>query len=280
MGIAALPAGRLPQLYGAAHFIAEIANMRPPGHQAYVGNAAFAHKGGVHIDSVMKLKGSYEHIDPTLIGNTAHLMVSDQSGASTVVERAERMGISLDKKAPITREILTRLKEAEHDGYEFEAAEASFELLLLRSLNQFVPQFSVTDFRVIIGGHVAGDATVSEAIVRVRIGEHDEHTVADGDGPVHALDSALRKALEPHFPQLQQIRLTDFKVRVVNVRAGTAARVRVLVETSDVFGNTWCTVGVHENIIVASLEALRDALHYGLHILAAETNPALAAARE
>ena len=268
MGYRALPEGQLRHLYAAAHFVAEIANVHPPDHQAYVGNAAFAHKGGVHIDSVMKLKRSYEHIEPEEVGNATRLLVSDQAGGSTVVERANRLGIALDKKAPITQQILTRLKEAEHEGYEFEAAEASFALMIYRALGQFTPQFTVSDFRVIVGDHNIGKSPLSEAIVRVKVGEREEHTVADGDGPVHALDGALRKALHPHFPVLETVRLTDFKVRVVNVRAGTAARVRVLVETTDAQGNTWSTVGVHENIILASLEALCDALHYALHLAA------------
>ncbi len=259
MGYRTLPEGHLPQLYATAHFVAEVANVHPPEHQPYIGKAAFAHKGGVHIDSVLKEKRSYEHVRPESVGNTTRLLVSDQSGASSVVERAQRLlGLELDKKAPITKEILARLKEAENEGYEFEAAEASFELLLRRCLNQFTPQFVVTDFRVIAGGRTIGQSSLSEAIVRVKMGEVEAHTVADGDGPVHALDSALRKALEPHFPQLQCIHLTDFKVRVVNVRAGTAARVRVLVETTDENGDTWSTIGVHENIILASLEALCD----------------------
>ena len=265
MGYATLPEGHLTQLYQAAHYVAEIANMRPPDYQAYVGNAAFSHKGGVHIDSVMKVKRSYEHIEPELVGNATRLVISDQSGGSTVVERAQRLGITLDKKSAITQEILALLKQKESEGYEFEAAEASFELLLKRALQQFTPVFAVGEYRVIASGQGMGNPAISEAIVRVRIGEAEEHTVADGDGPVHALDGALRKALEPHFPQqLKGIRLTDFKVRVVNVRAGTAARVRVLVESCDAAGNTWSTVGVHENIIMASLEALCDALHYGL----------------
>lgn len=268
MGYRCLPDGHLSQLSSCAHFIAEIANVHPPEHQAYVGSAAFAHKGGVHIDSVMKLKRSYEHIDPKKVGNATRLLVSDQSGSSTVVERAHRLGIELDKKAPITKKILARLKEAENEGYEFEAAEASFSLLIRRCMQQFTPRFGVVDFRVIVGSHTIGDVPLSEAIVRVRIGDQEEHTVADGDGPVHALDGALRKALTVHFPELSNIHLTDFKVRVVNVRAGTAARVRVLVESSDSQGNSWCTVGVHENIITASLEALCDSLHYGLFLTA------------
>ncbi len=266
-----LPEGQLRKLYAASHFVAEIANVHPPDQQAYVGNDAFAHKGGIHIDSVMKVKRSYEHIVPEEVGNTTRLLVSDQSGGSTVVDRANRMGINLDKKSPVTKTILSLLKEAESEGYEFEAAEASFALMIYRALNQFTPQFTVSDFRVIVGDHNIGKSPLSEAIVRVKVGEGEEHTVADGDGPVHALDGALRKALHPHFPILKTVRLTDFKVRVVNVRAGTAARVRVLVETTDAQGNTWSTVGVHENIILASLEALCDALHYALHMATTQT---------
>lgn len=269
MGYRCLPQGHLRQLCATAHFIADVANVHPPEHQAYIGSAAFAHKGGVHIDSVMKLKRSYEHIKPEEVGNATRLLVSDQSGGSTVVNRAQRLGIKLEKKAPITKKILTRLKDAENEGYEFEAAEASFDLMIRRCMNQFTPRFNVVDFRVIVGSHTIGDTPLSEAIVRVHIGDQEEHTVADGDGPVHALDGALRKALTAHFPELESIRLTDFKVRVVNVRAGTAARVRVLVESSDTQGHSWCTVGVHENIIVASMEALCDSLHYGLRLASA-----------
>lgn len=267
MGFRALPPDKLKDLYTAAHFVAEMANVHPPEHQPYVGNAAFAHKGGVHIDSVMKLKRSYEHVIPDAVGNETRLLVSDQSGGSTVVERARQFGIDLDKRSPVTKEILAHLKEAENEGYEFEAAEASFALMIQRHLKQFVPQFDVTDFRVIVGSRNAINNPLSEAIVRVRIGNIEEHTVADGDGPVNALDGALRKALSSHFPQLGEIKLSDFKVRVVNVGAGTAARVRVLVESSDAVGNTWSTVGVHENIIQASLEALCDSLHYGLRLV-------------
>lgn len=270
MGYNCLPAGRLSLLYPTTHFVAEVANVHPPEHNAYVGTAAFAHKGGVHIDSVIKLKQSYEHIQPEKVGNSTRLLVSDQSGGSTVVDRAKRLGINLDKKAPQTKKILNLLKEAEREGYEFEAAEASFDLMIRRCMDQFTPRFEVKDFRVIVGSHTIGDTPLSEAIVRVKIGDQEEHTVADGDGPVHALDGALRKALLGHFPELSKVHLTDFKVRVVNVRAGTAARVRVLVESSDTRGNSWSTVGVHDNIIVASMEALCDSLHYGLRIAATE----------
>ena len=272
MGFRALPEGNLKQLHTAAHYVAEVANMHPPEFNAYVGSAAFSHKGGIHIDSVLKLKRSYEHVEPAAVGNLTRMLVSDQSGGSMVVERAQRLGIPLDKRSSVTQQILADLKEKENEGYEFEAAEASFELLLLRSLGQFIPQFEVTDFRIIIGKHFLGRDVLSEAIVRVRVGTQEEHTVAEGDGPVHALDGALRKALEPHIPLLRDIHLTDYKVRVINVRAGTAARVRVLVESADAEGNTWGTVSAHENIIVASLEALCDSLHYGLR-RAAMTTP-------
>jgi 2-isopropylmalate synthase len=229
-----------------------------------VGSAAFAHKAGVHIDALMKLPGSYEHMNPELVGNSTRYVVSDQAGSSAVVERAQRLGFKLDKKSDEARAILDRVKAAENAGYEFEAAEASFELLVLRTMGQFTQKFAVKDFFVIVNR--LEDAALSQAIVRVAVNGVEAHTVADGDGPVHALDSALRKALEPHFPPLSAIRLTDFKVRVVNVRAGTAARVRVLVECADAHGKTWSTIGVHENIIMASLEALCDALSYGLRL--------------
>ncbi|MEI6521470.1 MAG: citramalate synthase [bacterium] len=264
MGYAVLPEGQLEKLTAAAHFVAEIANVHPPENDAYVGINAFAHKGGVHIDSVMKLKKTYEHIVPELVGNSTDMLVSDQSGTSTVVERAKRIGIELDKKSSTTKDILKKLKDKENDGYEFEAAEASFELLLRRNLENITPPFQVVDFRVIVGGTTKGSEPLSEAIVRVKIGDIEKHTVADGDGPVHALDGALRKALEEHFPDLKKIRLSDFKVRVCNVKAGTAAKVRVLVETVDEYGYSWATIGVHENIIIASLEALSDALFYAL----------------
>jgi len=270
MGYRTLPDGNLKGIYAAAHYVAEVANMHPPEYQAYVGSAAFSHKAGVHIDSVLKLKRSYEHIPPEAVGNSTRMLISDQAGGSVVAERAQRLlGVNMEKKDPVTRELLALVKERENEGYEFEAAEASFEMLLLRHLNLFEPQFEVTDFRVIVGKRMLGNEALSEAILRVKIGSEEEHTVADGDGPVNALDSALRKALLNHFQvELENIRLTDFKVRIINVRAGTAARVRVLVESADGEGNTWSTVGVHENIIVASLEALCDSLHYGLRMAA------------
>jgi 2-isopropylmalate synthase len=213
----------------------------------------------------MKKPETYEHVPPTSVGNQRRLLISDQAGGSAVVFKARGLDIDLTKKSPETEKILARLKAMEHEGYQFEGAEASFELLLRKSMGLHKSKFELDSYRVLAEKRRDG-RIIAEAVLRVVVDGKEQYMAAEGDGPVHALDGALRKALEPHIPELARIHLTDFKVRVVNLRAGTAARVRVLVESCNDSGVSWSTVGVHENIIVASLEALCDSLYYGLRL--------------
>jgi 2-isopropylmalate synthase len=253
---------QLAQLYEAAHYVASLANMPPPERDAYVGRSAFSHKGGMHVDAMMKHPRTYEHVRPEVVGNERRFLVSEYAGRGAVVLKAQSLELALDKDSPQANEIMERLKEMEHAGYQFEGAEASFELLLQKSVGQYRPRFDLEGFRVIVEKDRAG-ALKTEATIKVRVDGDEEHTAAEGDGPVHALDNALRKALERFYPQLAGIRLTDFKVRVVDAAEGTAAKVRVLVE-SRAGAESWTTVGVHTNIIEASWQALVDGVEYGL----------------
>ena len=252
----------LARLYEVAHYVAEVANQAPQERQPFVGRSAFAHKGGLHVDAVMKRPETYEHIPPERVGNQRRLLVSDQAGAGTVVFKAKGLEIDLTKDSPETRELMRRLKEMEHEGYQFEGAEASFELLIKKTMGLYRRLFDFQGFRVIVERRPSGEIA-SEATIMVTVNGEKEHTAAEGDGPVHALDGALRKALEQFYPDIADIKLTDFKVRVIEGKAGTAAKVRVLVESSDKT-DSWSTVGVHTNIIEASWQALVDGVEYGL----------------
>lgn len=262
LGKRAMPRAALGKLYEVAHYVAEIANQVPAERQPFVGRSAFAHKAGVHVDAVLKRTESYEHLDPAVVGNTRRLVVSQQAGASTVVGKAKTLGLNLERDSAETRAILTALKRAEANGYQFEGAEASFELLVRKATGGFQKLFDLEGFRVIIEKRGEGDV-FSEATIKLRVDGRREHTAAEGDGPVHALDGALRKALTQFYPQLAQIKLTDFKVRVLDSGEGTAAKVRVLLESRDE-RDSWSTMGVHTNIIEASWEALVDSVAYGL----------------
>jgi 2-isopropylmalate synthase len=262
LGKQCLPADRLSRLYEAAHYVAEVANLPPAERQPYVGRSAFAHKAGVHVDAVLKRPETYEHVPPESVGNQRRLLVSDQAGTSAVVYKARGIEIDLTKQSPETRAILQRLKEMEHEGYQFEGAEASFDLLMRKTIGVYRNLFDLSGFRVIVEKRAEGDI-ISEATIKVKVDGVEEHTAAEGDGPVHALDGALRKALEKFYPELRDIKLTDFKVRVIAGSEGTAAKVRVLVESSD-GTDSWSTVGVHTNIIEASWQALVDSIEYGL----------------
>lgn len=243
----------------------EIANLSPDIRAPYVGEAAFAHKGGMHIDGVLKVSRSFEHVDPATVGNERELIVSDQSGGSLVTSRLATIAPDLEKSDPRVAEILREIKEMESEGWHFEVAEASFHLLAARRLGLFEEPFKVTHYRVTEEmGEVA-----SEATVRVEVGDQTAHTAAFGDGPVGALDAALRKAVTRFFPSLQSVRLTDYKVRVLDGydaperRGGTGARVRVWVQSTD-GERVWNTAGVSENIIEASWIALVDGILYKL----------------
>ncbi|PLX83623.1 MAG: citramalate synthase [Desulfuromonas sp.] len=254
---------QLQRLREISRTIYELANLVPNKHQAYVGNSAFAHKGGVHVSAIQRHPETYEHIRPERVGNVTRVLVSDLSGRANILAKAEQFNINLDSKDPVTLEILEDIKEMENKGYQFEGAEASFDLLMRRALGTLRHYFSVIGFRVIDTKRHEDEIPMSEATVQVKVGGKIEHTAAEGHGPVNALDNALRKALENFYPQLKQMRLLDYKVRVLPAGKGTASITRVLIESGDKTSR-WGTVGVSDNIIDASYQALVDALHYKL----------------
>jgi 2-isopropylmalate synthase len=261
LGYECLRPGSLERLAPTSHLVAEMANLPPEDYQPYVGRNAFAHKGGVHVSAVRVDPATYEHVDPASVGNRRRFVVSDLSGRANILSKAEEMGLPLDPHSPATARILEQVKWLEYSGYQFEGAEASFELLARRLLGQIQDAFEAGPFLVVV--HRALERCWAEATVRVRVGDLEEHTAAEGNGPVHALDRALRKALEHFYPELSRIRLVDYKVRVLNAEAATAARVRVLIQSTDGV-ERWGTVGVSENVVEASWIALVDSLNYAL----------------
>ncbi len=262
LGIDCISDDKLKELTHVSHFVSEISNLRHRADQPYVGASAFAHKGGVHINAVMKNPKTYEHIEPTLVGNRRRILVSELAGKSGVLVRAKNLELDLSKESPQTQKILALVQKLEHQGYHFEAAEASFELLMKRALKKYKKFFELEGFRVVIEKQSEKKIT-SEAIIKLKVKGAKEHTAAEGDGPVNALDNALRKALKDFYPTLSKMRLSDFKVRVLDEKAGTAARVRVLIQSQDE-GDSWNTIGVSENIIEASWQALVDSIEYKL----------------
>jgi len=254
----------LRTLRSASRFVFELANLVPNKHQAYVGNSAFAHKGGVHVSAIQRHPETYEHIRPELVGNRTRVLVSDLSGRSNILAKAEECGIALDSKDPVTLEILEEIKDLENQGYQFEGAEASFELLMLKAMGKLKHYFTVSAFRVIDTLRESDKGPISEATIKVKVGGKIEHTAADGNGPVNALDTALRRALTSFYPQLSEVKLLDYKVRVLPAGQGTESVTRVLVESGD-HDARWGTVGVSSNIIDASYHALADALIYKLY---------------
>ena len=254
---------RLPKLRNVANFVAEIANLMPNKHQAYVGDSAFAHKGGVHIDAVQKNPATYEHIIPELVGNRQRVLLSDYAGRSGLQGKLEAFGVKLTKGHTKLEELVTSLKDLENQGYQFEGAEGSFELLVRKALGMHKAFFKLLGFRVIVEKRHESEAPISEATLMVKVGDAVEHTVAVGDGPVNALDNALRKALEKFYPQLREVKLLDYKVRVLAANKGTASKVRVLIESGD-HKEKWGTVGVSPNIMEASWQALADGIEYKL----------------
>jgi 2-isopropylmalate synthase len=256
-----VPAKSLPKLKELSQFVDEIANMRHSPRQPWVGSSAFAHKGGAHVNAVQKLTASYEHIDPARVGNQRTVLISDLAGRSNIVIKAQELGFKLTNDTPELKSILNRVKELEHEGYEFEAAEASLALLIGKTLKKRKEPFHIETYHVSMRRDVK--ETICEATVRVRVGDKVHHEVADGDGPVNALDGALRAALVKSFPKLQKITLTDYKVRILDTATGTGAKTRVLIESTD-GKRDWGTVGVSENIIEASLQALVDSMEYAL----------------
>jgi 2-isopropylmalate synthase len=250
----------LVRLTEASRYVYEVANMNFRNGQPFVGASAFAHKGGMHTHAVAKNPVSYEHIDPALVGNERRILVSELSGQSTILNKTAKYSIQHDRA--IMQKILAQVQDLENVGYEFEAAEASFDLLVKKAIGQYKPWFEKLHYRVNIEVD-RDDQPITEATVKVRVGDAVHHTASDGDGPVNALDGALRKALLAVYPQLGDMQLVDYKVRVVNAREGTAARVRVVIESRD-GDDVWGTVGVSENIIEASWLALTDSIEYKL----------------
>jgi 2-isopropylmalate synthase len=263
MGIQCLSDDRLTKLKEVSRFVSELANLPHNKHQPYVGDSAFAHKGGLHVSAIRKSPLTYEHIKPELVGNTQRILISDLSGESNVLAKAEEFNIKLEKGNPVTKKIVTALKELENQGYQFEGAEGSFELLIKKAVGRHKKFFDLLGFRVIVEKRGDDSPSVAEATIMVKVGDRVEHTAAEGNGPVNALDNALRKALEKFYPGLAEVRLIDYKVRVLSAQEGTGANTRVLIESWD--GKTrWGTVGVSENIIQASWLALVDSIDYKL----------------
>lgn len=263
MGLPVVSAKQLKRLQEVSHYVYEMTNQTPRNNQAYVGRSAFAHKGGIHVSAVAKNPKTYEHIDPKQVGNHRRVLVSDLSGTSNVLAKAKEFGISLNKKNPLVKQLVADVKELENQGFQFEGAEASFEILMRKAKRQYRPFFRLIGFRVLDEKLTHDDPAHAEATIQVEVDGIKEHTAASGHGPVNALDNALRKALERFFPSLKEVQLIDYKVRVLPSGSGTSSQVRVLIESTD-GKRKWGTVGVSENIIQASWMALVDSLEYKL----------------
>ena len=261
LGHHCLAPAKLKELTETSRFVAELSNMAQHPNQPFVGMAAFAHKGGIHVNAVMKNPRTYEHLDPTTVGNVRRILVSELSGRSSLVFTAKGLALDLSKDTPEAKRLLKRLQELEHEGYHFEGADGSLELLLKRELKHLEPFFTLDSFRVIV--EKRDHRLISEASIKIHVRGVPEHAAAEGDGPVNALDNAVRKALKQFYPTLSQMHLTDFKVRVLDEKAGTAAKVRVLIQSQDAH-DSWGTVGVSGNIIEASWQALVDSIEYKL----------------
>jgi len=261
MGFSGLCQDSLNNLTDLSRYISELANLAPNEQQPYVGRSAFAHKAGIHVSAIRKNPKTYEHINPELVGNQRRVLVSELSGKSNILYKAEEYGISKDEKQ--TDNVLRAVKQLENQGYQFEGAEGSLELLMKKESHLYQPPFDLKGLRIIMERNMAGEL-LSEVTIKVEVDGHEVHTAAESKhGPVNALDKALRKALECFYPQLEQMHLLDYKVRVLEERVGTSAQVRVLIESGD-GRNSWGTVGVSSNIIAASWQALVDGIEYGL----------------
>ena len=262
MGHTAIGKERLALLAGTSRFVSQLANLPHRKDLPFVGDSAFAHKGGIHVSAVMKNSATYEHIAPESVGNTRRVLVSELAGKSNLLYKVQEMHLNLNEKDETLKLALSRLKKLEHQGYEFEAAEASLRVLLETAAHGELEFFRIDNFRVLTEMRHTGEFN-SEATVKILIGNHMVHTVAEGDGPVHALDRALHDALHRFFEPLRSVQLTDYKVRVLDGEGGTSAKVRVLIQQTD-GEESWTTVGVSENIIEASYLALADGVRYKL----------------
>ncbi len=262
MGDDCISRDQLRLLTEVSHFVAETANVSPNPHQPYVGASAFAHKGGVHASAAARLPEAYEHVDPGTVGNLARVVVSELAGKASLTMKAKEMGIDLTGDQPVVGQVLDAIKDLEYQGYSFEAADASLEIMLRKEMGTYEPFFRLESFRCLMEKREDG-RVMTEATIKVHVGEERFIATAEGNGPVNALDGALRLAIGQFYPHLAEIELTDFKVRVLDEKKGTAAVTRVLIESAD-GEKSWGTVGVSENIIEASWEALVDSIEYGL----------------
>ena len=263
LGLRCLPEGHLPKLHEVSHFVAEVANLAPDEHLAYVGNSAFAHKGGIHVAAMRRNEHSYQHIDPTRVGNQQRVVVSELAGRGNLLSKAEEYGLDVNGGSEVA-DVLTEIKALEAQGFSFEAAEASVAMMMQRQQPDYSPPFELIDFSVNVE-HRRGRGIFAEATVKVRVAGEVQHTAAEGNGPVNAMDMALRKALASHYPHIANFHLADYKVRILNSDSGTAATTRVLIDTQN-GTKRWSTVGASANIIEASWRALADAVEYGLTI--------------
>lgn len=262
MGRKTLPDGNIKRLTEVSHFIGEIANMPHHNEQPFVGYGAFAHKGGIHVSALLKDSRTYEHINPELVGNRRRVLVSELAGLSNLLYKARELKIDVNEYDDETRQVIKQIKELENKGFQFEGADGSLELFLRKAFGQFKDYFQLKNLKIIMEKS-EDDNITAEAMVKVEIGDRTYHTAAEGDGPVNALDNSLRKALIEVYPEISEMHLSDYKVRVLNGNVGTAAKVRVLIESADK-SSQWSTVGVSENIIEASWQALVDSLNYML----------------
>lgn len=260
MGRSCVPQENLKQLTDLSYYVAEVANLPHDKNYPYVGSSAFAHKGGIHVAAMLKTEQSYQHIDPQLIGNQRRTLVSELSGRGNVVDKSRQLGLDVDGEQ--AQEVLAKIKSLEAQGFTFESAEGSLNVMLQQLQPDYVPPFELIDFTVVVE-HRQGRGILAEATVKVKVGDEVVHTAADGNGPVSALDAALRKALLDIYPALEEVRLTDYKVRILDSENGTSAAVRVLIDTKN-GSRQWSTVGASENIIEASWHALADSMEYAL----------------
>ena len=261
MGKKALSADKLQYLTHLSHFVSEISNTNYNSRAPFVGESAFAHKGGIHVNAVQKLSKTYEHIEPELVGNVRRILISELAGKSNVIYKANKLGFDISKDDSVSKKVVDLIKRLENEGYQFEAADASFELVLRNHLEGLKPAFELNGFRVIVDNY--SGTMESEATIKIKVGEDVEHAASEGNGPVNALDRALKKALSAFYPEIKDMHLADYKVRAVNSTSGTAAKVRVLIESRD-NDSRWTTIGVSENIIEASWRALVDGVNYKL----------------
>ncbi len=262
MKIKSIPENKVKLLTETAYFLSEISNIKLADNHPFVGHSAFAHKAGVHIDAMLKNPLAYEHADPQIVGNHRRFITSELAGKMPIIMKAQQMDTFIDKKSPQAKKLLKELQEKEHEGYQFEAADASFELFMKKALKKYTPFFKLEGFKTFIEKRFDGKI-FAEASIRIDVNGQEKFSAAEGDGPVDALDRALRLALDNFYPNLKDMHLRDYKVRVIDSKAGTAAKVRVLIESQDKT-DSWTTVGVHENIIQASWEALTDSIEYKL----------------